>query len=68
MSRIPNREKKKQKLYSISNICGICGNPVAYKNANLDHIIPVSLGGGSVISNLRITHFKCNERRGNACT
>jgi 5-methylcytosine-specific restriction endonuclease McrA len=61
---INGREKKKQKLFDKSNVCGICGEPVGYKEANLDHIVPKSKGGSNQITNLRISHFHCNSRRG----
>lgn len=31
----------------------------------LDHIIPRSKGGGNRVTNLRLTHHKCNNKRGN---
>ena len=34
-------------------------------NINIDHIIPVSKGGGSEIDNLALTHKTCNAIRGN---
>lgn len=53
-------------------ICGICGELVDRKLehpdpmcASLDHVVPVSLGGGSEPSNLRLTHLVCNLRRRN---
>lgn len=53
-------------------ICQICNKKidknVEYPNlkvASLDHIIPVSKGGSSDISNLRLTHYICNISRGN---
>lgn len=45
--------------------CGICGEPVPYRQMHLDHITPVSLGGETVIGNLRPAHAACNIGRGN---
>lgn len=45
--------------------CGICGDPVPYREMHLDHIVPVSLGGGDEPSNLRPAHARCNIGRGN---
>lgn len=52
--------------------CGICGkkvnrgfrvpHPLA---ATLDHIVPMSLGGGHVRSNVHLAHFRCNTLKGN---
>lgn len=52
--------------------CELCGNPVdrwlEYPDPlspSLDHILPVSLGGIHDPSNVRVTHLRCNIRRGN---
>lgn len=52
--------------------CGICGGAVSKTKrwpepqaGSLDHIVPVSEGGSSDKSNLRLTHLVCNLRRGN---
>jgi hypothetical protein len=48
-------------------ICGLCGEPVDkiipwpdLECATLDHIIPMSLGGDHVESNVQLAHFFCN--------
>lgn len=44
--------------------CGICGAAVAADDAvALDHVRPVSRGGGDTIENLRVAHARCNARR-----
>ncbi len=55
--------------------CGICGKPVDPKSVHpdpgfgsLDHVIPVSHGGSSDPSNLRLTHLRCNLARRNRFT
>lgn len=47
--------------------CGICGEQVnptlTYPNpmsASLDHIVPMSLGGGHLYSNVQCSHWICN--------
>lgn len=52
--------------------CGICHEDVdlsirgrASKSVSIDHVIPVSRGGTDDESNLRLSHFGCNSRRGN---
>lgn len=52
--------------------CGICGervNPTLEhphpRAASLDHIVPVSEGGGNEPANLRLVHLVCNLRRRN---
>ena len=43
--------------------CGICGDPADPAEWNLDHIVPVALGGPTVQDNLRVSHPRCNRRR-----
>jgi hypothetical protein len=45
--------------------CFVCGRHVREKNATLEHIEPVSLGGTGDIMNLSISHYQCNLARGN---
>jgi 5-methylcytosine-specific restriction endonuclease McrA len=45
--------------------CGICGAVIADEEAvALDHLLPVSRGGGDAPENLRVAHARCNARRG----
>jgi 5-methylcytosine-specific restriction endonuclease McrA len=46
-------------------VCGICKKPLKLADANLDHIVPRSLGGSSELWNLRATHERCNTARKN---
>ena len=59
------RAAKKAALYAIGQTCGICGFHVALKKATLDHILPRSLGGPNILSNLQLSHRKCNNQKGN---
>lgn len=52
--------------------CGICrkaikrGVQVPHPlSASLDHIVPLSKGGGHVRNNVQCAHFGCNSRKGN---
>lgn len=45
-------------------ICGICGGPVDEADASLDHIIPMSVGGGHLYANVQCSHLRCNVRKG----
>ena len=48
------------------DICGICGSRLSsFGDTHIDHIRPVSRGGGNELGNLRLTHARCNLRRGN---
>lgn len=46
-------------------ICAICGQPMTEWEKTLDHIKPLSRGGGSNNSNLRYVHKKCNKLKNN---
>lgn len=45
-------------------ICGICGERLEMSDLTLDHIIPISKGGGHVYPNVHSAHRICNIRRG----
>jgi 5-methylcytosine-specific restriction endonuclease McrA len=44
-------------------ICGICGQPLERSELTLDHIIPISKGGGHLYANVHSAHLICNIRR-----
>jgi 5-methylcytosine-specific restriction endonuclease McrA len=44
--------------------CKICGLWVDVSEMSLDHIVPMSVGGGYLYSNLQLAHGRCNSRRG----
>ena len=49
--------------------CLICGGPLRFdartgEGANIEHIVPRTLGGGSDLRNLGITHPRCNGEKG----
>lgn len=46
-------------------ICQLCKQPLNIEEMNLDHIIPVSLGGVTLWENLQATYAKCNISKGN---
>ena len=54
--------------------CHLCKDKVKYKDAILDHIIPIACSGRGIIEssdeywNLRLAHKSCNSRRGAART
>ena len=52
-------------------VCGICGWPIDRnvpwpdgQSRSIDHVIPISLGGDHVLSNVRLAHLGCNLRKG----
>lgn len=44
--------------------CQICFGQVPAGDAHLDHIKPWSRGGLDTVENLRVTHSRCNIKRG----
>ena len=44
--------------------CVYCSKALVVSNMACDHIIPLSMGGGSVINNLHIVCGRCNTRKG----
>lgn len=45
-------------------ICPLCGRPLKGK-LNIDHKTPKSKGGSDCLSNLQLTHKKCNNAKAN---
>jgi hypothetical protein len=48
------------------HVCQLCGGAVEPDDIHLDHIQPYSLGGPTTVENLRVTHSRCNIKRGAA--
>lgn len=53
-------------------ICQLCQHPVDKSlkgphplSRSLDHVIPLSLGGGHTYANVQLAHLICNVRKGN---
>jgi 5-methylcytosine-specific restriction endonuclease McrA len=49
--------------------CLICGGPLQFdaktgEGANIEHIVPRTLGGTNDLLNLGITHLGCNSEKG----
>ena len=48
-------------------LCGICGGEILMDiHANIDHILPRSLGGPDELGNLQAAHRQCNTDKGHA--
>ena len=65
---IPSAERKwkRAELWAKSRICGICNKELpGIDRCTIDHIVPVSRGGTNDLSNLQLTHNKCNNVKGN---
>ena len=57
-------ELRKKLARRQSKCCYWCQGQMAPGDRTLDHILPHSLGGPYVLSNLVLAHQNCNERRG----
>lgn len=63
-NNIYSRETRRILFEKQQCLCGICGQPMKNnKTSNLDHIIPLSKGGRSIIENLQLAHVKCNSEK-----
>lgn len=52
---------QRKTVYANSNgKCAICGKPVKFKKATIDHIQPLSAGGTNDFKNLQIACHSCN--------
>ncbi len=45
------------------DLCHLCGRQVPISGFSPDHVVPISLGGSSNISNVRVSHWPCNYVR-----
>ena len=57
-------ELRKLLYKSYGRPCIYCGETLVVGNMACDHIIPLSMGGGSIITNLHIVCGRCNTRKG----
>lgn len=57
-------DKKKLVYDRDGGKCALCGRPLVFEEATLDHIVPISRGGANEIDNLRITCSSCNNMKG----
>lgn len=63
-SFLAKRSRIKQAMFRANgNICFWCNKPMKSKNATIDHIIPISKGGGNEYFNLRLVHDLCRVER-----
>lgn len=55
------RTVKLRMAYMQSVVCCICGQRiVAYRDVTIEHVKPVSAGGGNDLANLDVAHSACN--------
>lgn len=47
-----------------NGVCGICRQPFGVGKIEIDHVIPLSKGGGHTYENVQAAHAECNRRKG----
>lgn len=45
-------------------ICQLCHRRMTMRQASVDHIVPISLGGKHSYENTQVAHLRCNVRKG----
>jgi 5-methylcytosine-specific restriction endonuclease McrA len=71
--QIARRQRQRYVYYDIfgnvtrvAYICKMCGRTRALDDLEVDHIIPVSLGGSDTLDNKQLLCSKCNREKGTA--
>jgi 5-methylcytosine-specific restriction endonuclease McrA len=65
LRNVPYEKINRKEVYLKDGmICGICGGHLEMSDFTIDHIIPISKGGGHVFGNVHSAHRICNIRRG----
>lgn len=59
------KRRRRQLREKYGDTCWICGDTIEEGQWSIDHLIPLSRGGGHGLKNLRVAHKLCNERRAN---
>ena len=60
-------EEVKKELFKPGCKCSYCGNEIlSIDDAEVDHILPFSLGGKTDISNAQLLHRHCNREKSNS--
>lgn len=72
-AQIGRRQRQRRNYYDIfGNVtntvyfCKMCGRVRTLDDLEVDHIIPVSLGGSDTLDNKQLLCSKCNREKGNA--
>lgn len=60
----PNKEYRELIYWLYNGNCGICGKVCKLHGAHIDHIHPYYWGGKTIVTNLALTHAKCNMEKG----
>ena len=58
------KEIREEMFRAYGKPCKYCKGPVVINNMVCDHVIPISLGGSSSLTNLQLICNRCNRRKG----
>lgn len=58
-------EEKKETLKSCASRCACCGTKLTMRTLTMEHVIPISKGGGNIPENLVVLCKSCNSRKSN---
>jgi 5-methylcytosine-specific restriction endonuclease McrA len=63
--RTPSRRMRRCVIGRDGNICRYCCKMIDEAHLTVDHVIPFSRGGRTVIDNLVVACKRCNQKKGN---
>lgn len=66
MIHVVLQKNKKKSLFFDGCKCGICGQTILnIEDCEVDHIVPYSKGGRTILENAQLVHSYCNKSKGN---
>lgn len=63
--RTPSRQMRNFIIKRDGNVCQYCCRLIERERITVDHVIPFSRGGKTVLENLVVACKRCNQRKGN---
>jgi len=63
LRRAPTKSLKQQVIEKDNSTCQYCKRALQPKEIHIDHVVPYSLGGKTVLSNLVVSCRTCNEKK-----
>lgn len=63
--RTPSRKMRRCVIERDGNICRYCCRMIPLDYITVDHVIPFSRGGKTILDNLVVACKRCNQKKGN---